>query len=61
MEGNRSLRNFILSSVLFAILAKHPCECELLKDLEAELDLLTEKYISLSLNREAGVLSRDKR
>ena len=61
MDGSRSLRIFLLTSILFCILTKHPCECQILKDLDKELELLTDKYISLSLHREAGLLSRSKR
>ena len=60
-DGTSKLRIFLLNFLLFCILAKHQCECQILKDLDKELELLTEKYLSLSLDREAGLLSRSKR
>ena len=62
MDGSsRKMRISLLSSVLFCILVRTPCECQILEDLEEELELLTEKYISLSLERKAGSLNRSKR
>ena len=61
MEGSRKQRIFLLSSVLFCILAKTTCLSQLLKDLDEELELLTERYISLSLDRKADLLGRSKR